>query len=84
MDPVAIGNFLLYTGALGALVVFVVGLMRRYWRMENSHRELMEEKDKRIKMLEVERDDWKGIAFASNTTLSEFAARAKAARRASE
>ena len=79
---------LMYTGALGALLLFIVGLKRRWWRMEDSHAEIVAEmnkalveKDKIIKKLEEEVADWKGIAFASNASLSEFAARSRAARR---
>ncbi len=79
MDPASITGILMYGGALTACLLFIGGLVRRWWRMENSHTELMLEKDKRIAEMEArairgekERDDWRDIAL-TNANLGEQA-----------
>lgn len=65
MDPTSLTGLLMYGGALAACLVFIVGLMRRYWMMMAHHLEVKEQLDKRISekdahiiKTEKERDDW--------------------------
>lgn len=55
-------QILIQFGALGALVIFVAGLLAKRWMMTNSHEEIIAQYDKRLSEKDERIVEWKGIA----------------------
>ena len=64
-------DLIMYGGALGACLVFIAGLVRKWWLTWAHHVEVVSMWEKAYKTLEQDRDEWRVIAKSANNAAAQ-------------